>query len=125
MAKNVIGPDSLGRYYYKDKAGHPAYNLKSPLEKDIAKNYIQITKEEWDAIQPAPHVPTQQELALQEKQRQIASLKAQLSATDYIVLKIAEALAEGDSEAVTALEEEYATELANRKAWRAQINELE
>ena len=59
------------------------------------------------------------------KEQQIAELKKKLDNTDYIVLKIAEAQADGDTETVAGLKMSYATELANRKLWREQINELE
>lgn len=49
-------------------------------------------------------------------EEQIAALKAQLAATDYTVIKIAEG---------AATMEEYADVIAQRRAWRAQINELE
>ena len=52
-------------------------------------------------------------------------MKKKLDDTDYIVLKIAEAQADGETETVAELKTTYATELANRKAWREQINELE
>lgn len=47
---------------------------------------------------------------------EIAQLKAQLAATDYIAAKLAEGAAKP---------EEYAEELARRAEWRARINELE
>lgn len=56
--------------------------------------------------------PTEEEI----KQARIAELKQKLAETDYIVIKIAE------DEATT---EEYAGVLAKRKAWRAEINELQ
>lgn len=56
--------------------------------------------------------PTEEEL----KQARIDELKTKLSETDYIVIKIAEG---------EATKEEYAEVLANRKAWRSEINELE
>ena len=52
-------------------------------------------------------------------------MKKKLADTDYIVLKIAEAQADGETETVAELKTIYATELANRKLWRKQINELE
>ena len=52
-------------------------------------------------------------------------MKKKLADTDYIVLKIAEAQADGETEKIAELKTTYATELANRKAWREQINELE
>lgn len=56
--------------------------------------------------------PTEEEL----KQARIDELKDKLSETDYIVIKIAEG---------EATKEEYAEVLAQRKAWRNEINELQ
>lgn len=50
------------------------------------------------------------------KQARINELKAKLSETDYIVIKIAEG---------EATPEEYAEVLTNRKAWREEINKLQ
>lgn len=49
-------------------------------------------------------------------EQRIDELKAKLSETDYVVIKIAEGVA-------TA--EEYAAVIADREAWRKEINELE
>ena len=49
-------------------------------------------------------------------EQRISALKSQLSATDYAVIKIAEG-------AATA--EEYVGIIADREAWRAEINTLE
>ena len=108
------------RYYYKTQGG--LLNLKSPLE-DLT-GYTEITEEEFNELSKPPEL-TEEQKAKIEKARQIAELKKKLADTDYIVLKIAEAQADGDTETVTALKTTYATELANRKAWREQINTLE
>ena len=50
------------------------------------------------------------------KAERIAELKKLLADTDYIVIKLAEDVANRS---------EYATELAQRAAWRAEINALE
>jgi hypothetical protein len=62
-------------------------------------------------IQAIPE-PSQEELI----KREIAELKAYLSETDYVAIKIAEGEATAD---------EYAEVLAKRKEARARINELE
>lgn len=62
--------------------------------------------------------PTEEEV----KQRRIAELKAQLNSTDYVVIKIAES---DDPDEQAQLREHYAGVIANRKAWRDEINELE
>ena len=110
------------RYYYKHNDGKGYLNLKSPLE-DLT-GYTEITEAEYNELTKPPE-PTEEQKAKIEKARQIAELKKKLADTDYIVLKIAEAQADGDTETVTALKTTYATELANRKSWREQINELE
>ena len=123
QSNEIISTD--GRYYYKDKQGHPAYNLREPLGNILedTSDYIQITKEEWDSIQPVipePVPPTAEEIHASEVQAEIASLKAFLRETDYIIIKIAELPAEAE-----AIREEYASVIAERQAKRARINELE
>ena len=120
MAKEKI--EKKERYYYK-KDGHAAYNLREPLSNilDDTTGYEEITKEEWDELTYVPPVePTAEELAHNARVAEIAQLKSQLNATDYIVVKIAEMPEQAD-----AIREEYAEVLANRKLWRARINELE
>lgn len=68
---------------------------------------------------------TETELAAIAANKAISEAKAYLSKTDYIVLKIAEATAEGDAAGVAALQEEYAVQLARRKEARATVNEKE
>lgn len=110
------------RYYYKANNGKGFLNLKTKLEnKD---GYTQITEDEYNKLTRPPE-PTEEQKAKLEKARQIAELKKNLADTDYIVLKIAEAQADNDMKKITELKAAYATELANRKAWREQINELQ
>lgn len=109
------------RYYYKDKQGNH-YNYKSEHTEEYL---IPITKEEFNELSNKRYEPTEEQKAKIEKTRQIAELKKKLADTDYIVLKIAEAQADGDTETVAELKITYATELANRKAWREQVDELE
>lgn len=111
----------MERFYYKSKDGTSFLNLKSPL---IDKNYIQITEEEFKEL-TKPKEPTAEEKAAQAKARKIAEYKAYLEKTDYIVLKIAEAVADNNSEEVKNLKTTYTTELAKRKEAREKINELE
>lgn len=102
------------RYFYKK--GNSYLNLKSPITED---GYEEITEEEFKALTKPPV------FQVNENQKQINVLKKKLTDTDYIVLKIAEAVADNDTATVTALKTEYATELANRKLWREEINNLE
>ena len=113
----------MERFYYKSKDNTGFLNLKSPK---IDENYIQITKEEFEELtKPKVYEPMAEQKAAIAKARQIAELKKNLADTDYIVLKIAEAQADNDMKKITELKAAYATELANRKAWREQINELQ
>ena len=111
----------MERFYYKSKDGTGFLNLKSAL---IDENYIQITKEEFEELTKVPELTNGQKAA-QEKARKIAEYKKYLADTDYIVLKIAEAVADNNSEEVEKLKTTYTTELAKRKEAREKINELE
>ena len=110
------------RYYYKDNKGN-LFNFKSERLED---GYTQITEEEFEELtKPKEYVPTAEEKAAQEKAKKIAEHKKYLQDTDYIVLKIGECLADGNTEEVTAIKTEYAEQLAKRKEARNKINELE
>lgn len=113
----------MERFYYKSKDGKGFLNLKSPI---IDSDYIQITKEEFEELtKPKEYVPTAEQKAAQEKVKKITEYKKYLFDTDYIVLKIAEAVADNNSEEVEKLKTTYTTELAKRKEAREKINELE
>lgn len=106
------------RYYYKNKTNNGFLNLKSPL---IDDNYIQITKEEFEEL-TKPKEPTAEEKTAQEKARKNAEYKKYLEDTDYVVLKISEAMAEGNEELKKELMLQYAGILAIRKAYRQELN---
>ena len=106
------------RFYYKAKDNTGFLNLKSPL---VDENYIQITEEEFNQL-TKPKEPTAEQKAAQEKAKKIAEYKAYLEKTDYIVLKIAEAQSEGDTNKVTHLRTLYKSELEERKKMRDLLN---
>lgn len=95
----------MERFYYKSKDGKGFLNLKSPL---IDENYIQITEEEFNEL-TKPKIPelTAEQIAAQEKAKKVAEYKKYLDNTDYIVLKICECLAEGNTESVMTIKTEY------------------
>ena len=108
------------RYYYKNKDNTGFANLKSPL---VDENYIQITEEEFNELtKPKVYKPTAEEIAAQEKAKKIAEYKKYLADTDYIVLKIAEAQSEGDTDKVSHLRTLYKSELEERKKMRDLLN---
>lgn len=113
----------MERFYYKSKNGKGFLNLKSAITDE---NYIQITKEEFEEL-TKPKIPalTAEQKLRQENLAEIAKYKKYLADTDYIVLKIAEALANNDTESVAALKSEYAEELGKRNRARILINSLE
>ena len=108
------------RYYYKNKDNTGFLNLKSPL---VDENYTQITEEEFNELtKPKVYEPTPEQKAAQEKAEKIAEYKKYLADTDYIVLKIAEAQSEGDTNKVTHLRTLYKSELEERKKMRDLLN---
>lgn len=111
------------RYYYKNKDNIGFLNLKSPL---VDERYVQITEEEFNEL-TKPKIPelTAEQKLKQENLAEIAKYKKYLADTDYIVLKIAEALANNDTESVAALKSEYVEELGKRNRARILINSLE
>lgn len=118
----------------KDEEGNPFLDENGePITETIIKTvrdgleegYTQITEEEFNSLSNKRYEPTEEQKAKMEKARKIAELKKKLSDTDYIVLKIAEATAENDTETVEELKSTYAAELTERKVWRKQINALE
>lgn len=110
----------MERFYYKKKDNTGFLNLKSPL---VDKNYIRITKEEFEELtKPKVYEPTAEEKAAQEKARKNAEYKKYLEDTDYVVLKISEAIAEGNESLKQELMLQYAGILAIRKAYRQELN---
>lgn len=67
--------------------------------------------EDYETIQRYVVIPEEE-----RRVERIAQLKQQLSDTDYAVIKISEG---------AATPEEYAEVIAQRQAWRAEINQLE
>lgn len=110
------------RYYYKSKQGKGFLNLKTPLSEEKAKNYDELTEEQFvEAIKRPKKIEKQKAQA--EITRQINVCKKYLQDTDYIVLKIAELMSKGGD--TTALRTEYAEQLKLRQECRDKINELE
>lgn len=108
----------MERFYYKNKNSTGFLNLKSAL---IDENYTQITKEEFEKL-TKPKESTAEEKAAQEKAQKFAEYKSYLFKTDYIVLKIAEAQSEGDTNKVDHLRTLYKSELEERKKMRDLLN---
>ena len=115
----------IEKFYYRTKDSTGWFGFKPDVsQEELEANYVRLTEEEWyahlESLKPAPLTPEQ--IAEQEKQRQIGALKAYLRNTDWVICKIAE---ETDEEVIASLREKYASVIAERKAKRAEINELE
>lgn len=108
----------MERFYYKSKDGTGFLNLKSEI---IDENYIQITEKEFEEM-TKPQELTAEQKAAYEKAKKTAEYKKYLADTDYIVIKIAERLAEGDTTTVEQLKQTYSEQLKERKRVRALLN---
>ena len=82
----------------------------------------------YDGTQIRPK--TEEEKLTEEKQKKLEELKRYvatlLSQTDYVITKLAEAEALGDTEAVEQLKQRYATQLKQRQAirrWNEQMKQ--
>ena len=107
------------------------YHGYTTLYRDIDENTVILSNDGSVYIepeQPEPYIPTEEELAEQEKQSQIQNLKSQISelktqlaSTDYIFVKCYEA------SLVDKTIDEYDFESlhAERQSLREQINQLE
>lgn len=95
---------------YKDNMNEEEYSQVAEWCNNEQKYHIEDLGVYYAIVENSQ--PTEEEL----KQARISELKAKLSATDYVVIKINEGV---------ATIEEYAEVLANRKSWREEINELE
>ncbi len=117
IAKPVTAEDcaKIGAISHKSQAAHDI-ELRAIFQA-IAQNsethelhfdgdFLSIVKKH------EPPKPTEAE----KKQNRIAELKRMLTETDYIVLKIAEG---------SATKKEYSEKIAQRQAWRTEINDLE
>lgn len=104
--------------YYKSETGE-VYAYKTQAERDQygTADLVAMSQEEVEShLNPQP---TQQQLV----ETEIAQSKAYLLSTDYIVLKIGEAMALGQD--VAPLLEQYSAELGAREAAREAIRTAE
>lgn len=84
---------------------------------------IQMTKEEEKTLL---NLTKKKEKPLEElKQEKIAEYQKYLADTDYVVIKISEAIVIGNRQLIDELKSKYADVLTNRDNKRKQINELE
>lgn len=104
----------LKEYYKTVETEETIDGVPTPVTKQILVG----RDVEWVSTVP-------EELAAISANKAISEAKAYLSATDYIVLKIAEAQSENDAETFAALRAEYAEQLSKRKQARETVNAAE
>lgn len=121
-AKPKTAADFVGKQIsHKSQTLHHI-ELRALLQAAVAADpehyrVIRGTEEEglWWGVEEIPE-PTAEEKRIAELTSEIATLKSQLAATDYVAAKIAEC---------AATTEEYADVLAQRQEWRDLINQYE
>ena len=111
----VIVPDNRGKKILKhDKTGVYVANSEDiePVEHILTDSEISGLDAGEMIIEAGQIIPKPQ--AMKDLER-ILELKSNLASTDYKAIKIAEG---------SATKEEYAEDIAERQAWRAEINAL-
>ena len=101
--------------YFKDTNSKPFYD---PSESVISKfNLEPVSEEEFNNLVVAINTPTSEQVLAQ----QVAEAHQYLNSTDYVVIKLNEALVLGED--ITAMKAEYADVLAEREIKRQFIRE--
>lgn len=103
-----------GYKLYLDKDGEynpKIYEAMAKVCNEKQELIIADHRPDYFSLEKMPE-PTKEEI----NQARIAELKQKLAETDYAVIKIAEG---------EATQDDYAEVLAQRKDWRAEINELQ
>ena len=103
-------------YYYKSKKGNKVLCLDHPIEEDLrygkhSSLWQEATQSDYESY-----------VAKKEAKIEILRLEKELTATDWVVVKIAEST---DSTEIAELRTKYASVISARRAKRARINELE
>lgn len=103
-------------YYYKSKKGNKVLCLEHPIEEDLRYSK---SRSAWE---PCTLGEYEQYVARKNAKMRIHFLERELARTDWVVIKIGE---ETDASKIAELRNKYADVIAQRKSWRAEINELE
>ena len=123
VTETVTLTDEDGNPFLDGKGEHFTQTVTKTVRDGLQEGYTQITEEEFNELtKPKEYVPTAEEKAAYEKAKKIAEYKKYLAETDYIVLKIAERLAEGDTATVEQLKQTYSEQLKERKRVRSLLN---
>lgn len=122
------------------------WNLLDPKDVDDKKGYLIPTRKKtivseahdeyviWDSrrdLRRIIHVPEKikfedcQQYILYSNSELIGMYSDKLRNTDYIAMKMAEAIAYGDTDLLEEYKYKYADILKKRKIWRVKINELQ
>lgn len=101
----------MKKYYYKTSDGKGLAELDFKLDAKVLEEegLVETTEEDFNNLKPQPK-------AVNSTKVRISELKSNLAKTDYEAIKFAE----GEMSA-----EDYEPYKVQRRAWRAEINQLE
>lgn len=123
----VVDSPETGHWDTKDENGEEVEHFDGAIAEDWPKD--QTISDQW--IYGTYRKYTEDELAKiakekaeAERQSQIDELKRKLTESDYVITKISEYNASGESLSDEDAQR-YADVIAQRQEWRSQINELE
>ena len=123
VSETITLTDEEGNPFLDENCEPITQTITKTVRDGLEDGYTQITEEEFNELtKPKVYVPTAEEIAAQEKAKKVAEYKKYLADTDYIVLKIAEAQSEGDTNTVAQLRDLYKEQLKERKRVRALLN---
>lgn len=141
MAEEEKKENELVKIYYDKATGYLCNRYPKDIQVADDTPFIEVSEEEaaqtyvveggkfWAVkdgkLQIVDDLETlnSSEYQYRKLQQQIDIDKSYLNSTDYVVLKIAEAQAEGDTDAVASLKKEYKDVLAKRATIRVSIND--
>ena len=114
------------------------FGYQRPLTKEDENLVVEISKEDFDELNNGRRkwveengsyslIPydDSEDIEKYKASFEILELKKYLSDTDYVIIKIQEALIDNDEELANQLKVEYSDIITQRKQYRARINELE
>lgn len=122
VSETITLTDEQGNPFLDENGELITETITKTIRDGLEEGYTQITEEEFNSLSNNRYELTEEQKAAQEKARQIAEYKKYLYETDYIVLKIAEAQSEGDTNTVSQLRDIYKEQLKERKRVRVLLN---
>jgi hypothetical protein len=101
------------------------YTIDCFKDRYTVRKIDEIAQIHYDAMTDEEKAEYDEKKRVEKIEAEISELKAYLSESDYIVVKLNECIATGTEEEIAEMKEKYADDLAKRKEARARINSLE